>query len=275
MAIKDKLTVEFSPGTGTLRAVPGSRRRSTGAAATASRQRRNARAAAKGEAKDDEPAGVIDLLIAAGSLVSATEVLRQLQEALGVADRLRAISNRFGSGVEETLTALSDLAARTPTASSDPTSSLTEVEESVLREAGSLATPMPSLSERPSAQTAVAAIRLLETALTVKDAARKLDVSDGRVRQRVAERTLVGVETSSGWKLPAFQFTDDGDVRGLDRVLPVLPDDVHPLVVYRFLTQPTAELLLDDEPTSPREWLTTGGSVERVVTLAEQLHSLP
>ena len=276
MAAKDRLTVEYSPGTGTLTELPR-RRTKRSVASPATKQR--GRPTPKPESASTEAleaVGVIDLLIAGGSgVVTTMEALKQLQDALGVAARLRAISQRIGTGIDETLLALSTLASQTPTESSDPVSSLSEAEEGLLREAGSLNAPMPALGKRPSARTTVAAVQLLEGALTVQEAAARLNVSAGRVRQRLTERTVLGVESAGVWKLPKFQFDASGHVRGLDQVLPALPEDVHPLVVFRFLTQPSTELLIGDEPVSPIDWLTTGGHTGRVVALAEELHALP
>ncbi|MGH8890506.1 MAG: DNA-binding protein, partial [Acidothermaceae bacterium] len=115
----------------------------------------------------------------------------------------------------------------------------------------------------------------LEDALTVKAAADRLGVSEGRVRQRITARSLLGIDFGGVWRLPAFQFTDDGQLRGFDRVLQAMPDDVHPIAVWRFIERANAELTVDDEPASPREWLATGGEIERVAELAESAYTLP
>jgi hypothetical protein len=272
------LTAEYSPDTCTFKTVPQGRGAPVTSTSAAPRGRGEASSdttSSEGVAKRDD-VDAIHLFISAGAqALTAREVLDQLQEALGVVVRLRSISDRIGAGVEETLNALSTLASRTPAA--EPSAgSLTTAEEDILREAGSLTVPMPPLESRASAVTSLAAVRLLEDAATVKETAERLGVSAGRVRQRLTERTLLGIETSGGWKLPLFQFASDGgEARGLDRVLQALPHDVHPLVAYRFLTRPTSELPVGDVAVSPIEWLTTGGSIDRVVALAEQLHSLP
>lgn len=200
--------------------------------------------------------------------------MEHLRSSLLAAHQLREVSDRIGASVEETLAALKTLALSTPAEAGDPVASLSEHEESVLREAGSLTMPMPPLERRASVSTTVIALRLLADALSVKQTAQRLKVTDGRVRQRLTARTLLGVDTASGWKLPVFQFTDEGQVRGLDQVLPALPNDVHPLVVHHFLTRPNTELLVSGVPVPPREWLLSGGDVDRVVTLAAELHDV-
>lgn len=103
-----------------------------------------------------------------------------------------------------------------------------------------------------------------------------MGVSQGRIRQRLTARTLFGIQTSMEWRLPPVQFTADGlPLRGLDRVLPALPEDVHPIVVNAFMQRPHEDLGITGTATSPREWLVSGGDIEAVVLLAAGLHDLP
>lgn len=275
------MTVAYSPDTGTLKPVVRRSRPPNATSADAEPEvepsLRDANAVIRvvlvstdatsggidSERRDDPPGEATD------------DLVQDLRASLFTAYRLQEVSDRIGTNVEETLAALTALARRTPAGAGDPAASLSEHEETELREAGSLAMPMPALDRRASAGTTVAALQLLSDALSVKQAARRLRVTDGRVRQRLTARTLLGVATASGWKLPAFQFTDDGQVRGLDQVLPAMPDDVHPLVVRHFLNQPNLELPVAGEPVPPREWLISGGDVDRVVMLAGELHAVP
>jgi hypothetical protein len=153
---------------------------------------------------------------------------------------------------------------------------LSPEEEQVLRAAGSLREQLPPLAQRASLGTTMQQLALVTDALSVKEAAAALRVSAGRVRQRLSARSLFGVQTSAGWRLPRFQFTADGELlRGLDRVLPVLPPDVHPVVVASFLQRPHQDLRIADEATSPAAWLEGGGDIDAVVDLAAGLHDLP
>lgn len=206
---------------------------------------------------------------------SSGQVVQELSSALEVADRLADVSVRLRANLRQVLEALDALAFATPAQADEPAASLSAHDEAVLREAGSLGYKMPPLARRASAHTALRTVRLLEGALSVEEAAERLHVSKGRVRQRLTQRTLLGIDVSGNWKLPAFQFTADGELRGIDRVLPALPSDVHPLIVFNFLTSSHPDLLLGSEPASPETWLTTGGSVEDVVAVAADLHSLP
>ncbi len=103
-----------------------------------------------------------------------------------------------------------------------------EDEESVLRQAGSVTQSMPPLAERASARTAVDGVLLLDGALSVRQAADLLGVTAGRMRQRLTARTLRGVHTRRGGSCRPSSPTGR-ELRGLDRVLAAVPDDVRPL----------------------------------------------
>src|SRR6478736_1431605 len=96
-------------------------------------------------------------------------------------------------------------------------------------------------------------------------------VSDSRVRQRRADRTLWAIEDAGGWLFPALQFENtDGrrrQIRHLDQVLPAIPTDMHPLAVARLLTTAQPDLVVDGQPVSPLQWLRDGGDVRAVRTI--------
>lgn len=204
------------------------------------------------------------------------DVIASLATSVQAATRLSGVAERLHVSSEDTLTALEMLASSTPAGAEGPASTLTLDEERALREAGSLREELPPLAQRASLGTAMQRLVLVTDALSVKQAAATLEVSEGRIRQRLAARTLFGVQAAQGWRLPRFQFTQDGQLlRGLDRVLPALPADVHPVVVTSFLARPHEDLLVGAEPTSPAAWLEGGGDIDAVVTLAASLHDLP
>jgi hypothetical protein len=202
--------------------------------------------------------------------------MAELATSVEAATRLTALAERLHVSSNEVLTALEMLAASTPAGAEAPPSTLTDDEERALRAAGSLREGMPPLAERASLLTTVQQVALVTDALSVKQAAFALGVSEGRIRQRLAARTLFGVQAAQGWRLPRFQFTENGQLlRGLERVLPALPTDVHPVVVTSFLDRPHEDLLVDGVATSPAAWLDGGGPVDAVVALAGDLHDLP
>jgi hypothetical protein len=69
-----------------------------------------------------------------------------------------------------------------------------------------------------------------------------LGKTEGRVRQRLTDHTLLGVRTGGAWRIPGFQFDDDTELSGWDRVMSALPHDVHPLTVARFHDTPHVDL---------------------------------
>jgi len=56
---------------------------------------------------------------------------------------------------------------------------------------------------------------------------------------------------------------------GLDRVLALLPTDLHPASVVGFLSTPQPDISLDNRPASPLQWLRRGGDMAPVLALIE------
>ena len=202
-------------------------------------------------------------------------VISGLTAHLAEAIRLARVAQRLHVSSEDALSTLESLADATPEGVHDPSLALSIDQERILREAGSLREDLPPLADRASTRTLAAGLALASDSLSVKQAAAALGVSEGRIRQRLAARTLFGIAASGGWRLPRFQFTEHSQLlRGMDQVLPVLPEDVHPVVVASFLARPHPDLVLNGEATSPAQWLEGGGRVETVVALAAGLHDL-
>src|ERR1700704_4683472 len=97
---------------------------------------------------------------------------------------------------------------------------------------------------------------LLETSLTTADAARYLKVDVSRVRQRLRERSLYGIEYDGERRLPRFQFERKQVLPGLREVISALPEGLNPLDVAEWFLSPNPDLELEkQEPSlSPREW---------------------
>ena len=134
--------------------------------------------------------------------------------------------------------------------------------------------PPPDLRQNPLASAAAKYAALLATARPVTEAARLLGVDPSRVRQRLGERTLYGVKTARGWRLPTFQFDLDQPDRlvpGIGAVLAALPRDLHPVAVYNWLTLPDPDLTWQGEPVSPLDWLRSGGDPETAAAIAADL----
>ncbi len=76
-------------------------------------------------------------------------------------------------------------------------------------------------------------------------------------------------------RLPLWQFTSDGVLPHLPRVLTALPANLHPLEVHAFFTLPAEELSSGTVPMSPGAWLGAGGAPAAVVELAASLGVVP
>ena len=114
---------------------------------------------------------------------------------------------------------------------------------------------------------------LLEESLSAAEAAKLLRVDVSRVRQRLRERSLFGLEYEGTWRLPRFQFERRLVIPGLAQVLKALPSDLFPLDVVDWFVLPDPELQSDSDasPLSPREWLMSGRTIETVVRIARDL----
>jgi hypothetical protein len=116
---------------------------------------------------------------------------------------------------------------------------------------------------------------LVATAVPLGDVAKRLGVNASRLRQRIGERTMLGVrgETGQSWRLPAFQFDEKGnELPGLRLILKAAPDDLEPLQIAAFFD--TAQPDLEDRDgaaQSPSEWLKAGGDPKKVAALISDL----
>ncbi len=153
----------------------------------------------------------------------------------------------------------------------DPLRTLTPTEYAALAGGGADLRPRGAEEPDPKAETVAAYGALLAGGVTVVEAAARLGIDASRVRHRLADRSLYGIRLRSGWRLPAYQFTDNRAVPGLGEVLPALPQDLHPVAVWRWLTTPIADFALDGHALSPLGWLSAGGDPGPVATLAADL----
>jgi hypothetical protein len=119
-------------------------------------------------------------------------------------------------------------------------------------------------------------VLLRRDSLTLADAAKALGVSPSRLRQRLSpgKRTLYGIKDQGAWLIPKFQFEGRNKlVRGIDRVLPRIRRDAHPLAVKKWFTTPHQDLVLGQEErrVAPLAWLAAGQSPDVVADLAEEV----
>lgn len=155
----------------------------------------------------------------------------------------------------------------------DASRALPSAEAEALARGGLDLSPCRGGADDPLARTAAEYAALLASSLSVPEAAARLGVKGSRVRQRLAERTLYGIRLRAGWRLPRFQFAAGGLVPGLDRVLPRLDPELHPVELLAWLTTPNPDLAAgpDEAPLAPLDWLRSGRPPGSVAALAAEL----
>jgi hypothetical protein len=156
----------------------------------------------------------------------------------------------------------------------EPRSALSESEVDALQSVGARLDPWPA--DRPSdplARTIADYMALLESSYSTAEVARFLRVDSSRVRQRIRERSLYGIEYEAEWRLPRFQFERRRVLPGLPTVLQVLASAISPIDVAQWFLSPHPDLELSDteQVVSPRDWLLRGLPVHTVVALAREL----
>ena len=186
--------------------------------------------------------------------------LDKLQDA--VADLLR--KRRMYETVREAVERADEQAAVAPTA-------LTLDERRALESGGA---PIGGhLAVRPLAARAAKYYAIVEGSLTTEEAATRLGVSTGRIRQRLLADppTLYGIRDGNVWRLPAFQFRSRALVPNIDRVIARLDPSLDPVAVENWFRQPQVDLDQDGHLVSPLDWLAQGRSAQPVEALAEDL----
>lgn len=143
---------------------------------------------------------------------------------------------------------------------------LSEHDAALLEEAGFVTDPAAATAARVDRDIRMQ--DLVRSCLSVADAAQRLGVTTARVRQRLTDGTLWAFESGRNRLLPPGQFTAVGAVPHLEKVLPQLDKDLHPLTVQALLTQPQPSLTVDGRPVSIAAWLTgcagTDAEIEQV-----------
>ncbi len=158
----------------------------------------------------------------------------------------------------------------------DPAADLPAPEVAALRRGGFELAPVTAESSNALARTAAEYAVLCGTSLSAGETAQKLGVDPSRVRQLLAARKIYGLQMRGAWKIPVFQFDGDRLLPGLEEVIPVLPEDLHPVAIYHWFTTPNPDLVPggSEQGLSPREWLLSGHSPKVVAELASDLDNL-
>jgi hypothetical protein len=151
---------------------------------------------------------------------------------------------------------------------------LSAAELTALRGVGAFENDVPVNADNdPLLRSQAQYMALLEESLSAAEAAKLLRVDVTRVRQRLRERSLYGLEYEGTWRLPRLQFERRLVIPGLAQVLKALPPDLFPLDVVDWFLLPETELQLESDaaPLSPRTWLLSGRPIDAVVKVARDL----
>jgi hypothetical protein len=146
---------------------------------------------------------------------------------------------------------------------------LTAGEAQALESVGlSLVPSVEGAAPDPLMQSIADYMALLETSYTTSEAAKYLKVDVSRIRQRLRERSLVGIDYDGERRLPRFQFERRQVLPGLREVIAGLPEGLNPLDVAQWFLAPNPDLEEGDQNLSPRDWLVRGRRVDVVAALA-------
>ncbi|WP_410599192.1 DNA-binding protein [Amycolatopsis sp. lyj-90] len=172
----------------------------------------------------------------------------------------------------EFLNLVEDAARRLSPPNPDPSHYFSADQRAALTDVGLDISPRSEDEPDFRARTVAAHAVLADSALSVLEAAKALGVDDSRIRHRLKEGRLTGWK-DQGWRLPAWQFTGSGVLPGLEVVLRAVPEDQPALVVAAFMSTPQSDLVINEHPATPRQWLLSGGDPEHVARLVATLGS--
>lgn len=112
---------------------------------------------------------------------------------------------------------------------------------------------------------------ILESTRTVGAVAKLLGVNGSRIRQRLADHSIYGTKQGNKWRIPGWQFDDNGMLPGIADVNRAVDSDVDIVALYGFLHTPNVDLEFGGEPISPLAWLRAGRDPEPVEQIASTL----
>lgn len=149
---------------------------------------------------------------------------------------------------------------------------LTPSELGLLAQAGVEVEESPRRAD-PMIMYATEFAAILATSLSPARAGERLGgVTAVRVRQLIRERSLYALRLEGRWKIPVFQFGDEGLVPNIGAVTASLPATLDAVSVVRWYTRPDPELEAPGgDILSPLDWLRSGMDPAPVAALARDL----
>jgi hypothetical protein len=204
--------------------------------------------------------------------VGENELVVLVLSSTGAIVRRTAVPGRPGvDALRAVLLGVDVAAERLATRSYLPAPQLAAAEAELLDDAGFVE---EDEGNDPLERTRIELELLLRESPLLEDAAHELKVSTGRLRQRLGERTLYGIKVGRAWRIPRFQFAKKGRlVRNIDKVLPAVSPEAHPLSIVTWFTLPHQDLVVgkQEKPATPLAWLEAGLDPEAVVKLAAEI----
>lgn len=183
---------------------------------------------------------------------------------------LEAVLAKAGLRVDadEFLRLVEDTARKVSVPHPEPAEHFSAQQQDALADVGFDLSPYSDDEACPRAKSVVAHAVFAESAYSVSSAARLLQLTRSEVRDRLRHGRLSGWKDGE-WRLPAWQFSEDGLLPGLDVILQAMPADQPALVIAAFMNTQQADLELNEQRVTPRDWLLAHGdphSVARLVT---------
>lgn len=111
----------------------------------------------------------------------------------------------------------------------------------------------------------------LEGALTLNELQLVLRSTELSIKSMCMERKLLSIQVDDMELFPLFQFHNDLTIPEWKFVLNAIRPDVHPLALYRFMTLPSCDLVLEGENVSPRNWLISGQPADELLLMLTDL----
>lgn len=112
---------------------------------------------------------------------------------------------------------------------------------------------------------------LIADAKSVDEAAVLLGLSSADVIKLIQDRSLYAVFAESGFRLLSYQFTEEGLLPKIESVNQAIPEDMHPVAVYGYFSNPDPDLEIDGIAVAPLEWLRSGQEANVVVNKVREL----
>ena len=127
----------------------------------------------------------------------------------------------------------------------------------------------------PRAKAILELAAMLATALTVEQAAQVFATPVEEVQGWIDDGSLYGIDADGEYRLPIFQFDDQGQpIPQVREVLPYLSSTIHPVGVLHWFTEPNPDLASEEThyaSLSPKTWLMQKLPPEPVRELAKHV----